>query len=64
MATSSIFANFDISDSKKALAFVKALEESEKDAFAHGREQTGRILRTQKEIGRFFGIEKAKRSCK
>ena len=28
MATSSIFANFDISDPKKARAFVKALEES------------------------------------
>ena len=28
MATSSIFANFDISDPKKARAFVKALEKS------------------------------------
>ena len=28
MATSSIFANFDIKDKKTAIAFVKALEES------------------------------------
>jgi hypothetical protein len=31
MATSSIFANFDITDSKKARAFVRALEKSAKD---------------------------------
>ena len=64
MATSSIFANFDISDRKKALAFAKALEESEKDASAHGGERAGRILRTPKEIGSFFGIDKTKRICK
>lgn len=64
MATSSIFANFDITDRKKAEAFVKALEESETDAFAHGMKQTGRILRTQKEIGSFFGIDKAKQTRK
>lgn len=31
MATSSIFANFDITDKKKANAFVRALEKSAKD---------------------------------
>lgn len=31
MATSSIFANFNIDDSKKAEAFVKALDISAKD---------------------------------
>lgn len=31
MATSSIFANFNISDAKTAEAFAKALSESEKD---------------------------------
>lgn len=32
MATSSIFANFNITDNKKAEAFVAAIEASEKDA--------------------------------
>ena len=31
MATSSIFANFDITDKKKAHAFVRALEKSAKE---------------------------------
>ena len=31
MATSSIFANFDITDRKKARAFVRALERSAKE---------------------------------
>ena len=31
MATSSIFANFDITDKKKAHAFVRALEQSAKE---------------------------------
>ena len=38
MATSSIFANFDITDRKKARAFVRALEKSAKEqpaAVAH-----------------------------
>ena len=33
MATSSIFANFNINDSKKAEDFVKALEISAKESF-------------------------------
>ena len=38
MATSSIFANFDIHDSEKAEAFVHALELSEQDKQAHPNE--------------------------
>ena len=64
MATSSIFANFDIMDGKKANVFVKALEKSENDAVVPATNTKGKFLRTQDEIGKFFGVIKTKRVSK
>jgi len=50
MATSSIFADFSIKDKKTARAFVKALEESEKDRFQMPKKKNWRIISDSKEI--------------
>ena len=55
MATSSIFANFDITEKKKSLDFAKALVKSETDAFAQRTNPSGRMLRNAEEIRSFFG---------
>ncbi len=64
MATSSIFANFDITEKKKSLDFVKALEKSESDGFVQRANPSGRVLRKKEEIRSFFGIIEPKRVSK
>ena len=54
MATSSIFANFDIKDKKTARAFVKALEASAKGATRPATEPPCKLLHTPEEIRQFF----------
>lgn len=64
MATSSIFASFDIRDKKKSLDFANALVKSEKDAFVRGTNQSGKILRETDDIRFFFSNSEEKRKSK
>ena len=64
MATSSIFASFDITEKKKSLDFAKALAKSETDAFVQRTNPSGRMLRNTEEIRSFFGISNSKQVSK
>ena len=56
MATSSIFADFDIREPEKAAAFVDALEASYQDSLKHTEQPdlNGVLLTGAKEIDNFF----------
>ncbi len=64
MATSSIFASFDITEKKKSLDFAKALVESEADAFSKRMNPSGRVLRNREDIRSFLGIDETKHVSK
>ena len=54
MATSSIFASFDIKDKRTARAFVKALEASAKSISKPATKPSCKSLSTPEEIRHFF----------
>ena len=58
MATSSIFANFNITDNKKAEAFVAALEASEKDAKRTPTSPVSSLITDHESIRNFFAKRK------
>ena len=64
MATSSIFANFDITERKKSQNFAHALVNSETDAFTQKSNPSGKMLRKAEEIRSFFGINDMKKASK
>ena len=57
MATSSIKASFDITDSIKAESFVNALKKSERDFRKYGTQISGHIVTDREEIRNLFKKE-------
>lgn len=62
MATSSIFANFDITDPEKARAFVEALEWSATHPVPHPKHQAT-VVTDEKELDKLFRELSRKYGC-